>query len=154
MALTALVYISLLQGRGTRQRMCIQLHFKKFKQKARKTVQIIIDIRLLQLDQKECEYPRCALIGSCNQKSNLSLYLLCHAEACNEFAGPISLSLRLGNTDSFEEMLQQWRAIVNAMSDFTAPRFEPPTSRSGNNALPLDQPSRQLQSILLTASTR
>ena len=108
MALTALVYISLLQGRGTRQHMCIQLHCKKIKQKARKTLQIIIDLHLLQLDQKECEYPHCALIGSCNQKSNLLLYLLCHAEACNKFAGPISMSLLLGNTDSFEEMLQQW----------------------------------------------
>ena len=27
-------------------------------------------------------------------KSNLSLYLLYYAEACNEFAGPISASLR------------------------------------------------------------
>ena len=53
MALTALVYISLLQGRGTRQHMCIQLHCKKIKQKARKTLQIIIDLHLLQLDQKE-----------------------------------------------------------------------------------------------------
>ena len=110
MALTALVYISLLQGRGTRQHMCIQLHCKKFKQKARKTLQIIIDIHLQQLDQKECEYPHCALFGSCNQKSNLLLYLLRHAEACNKC---------LGNTDSFEEMLQQWRTIGNAVSDLT-----------------------------------
>ena len=115
MALTALVYISLLQGRGTRQHMCIQLHCKKFKQKARKTLENIIDIRLLQFDQKECEYPHCALIGSCNQKSNLSLDLLCYAEACNEFEGPIFISLLPGNTDSFQEMSQQWRAVGNTV---------------------------------------
>ena len=49
-----------------------------------------------------------------NQKSNLSLYSLYYAEACNEFAGPISTSLRPVNTTrSFEEMLQGWRAVGN-----------------------------------------
>ena len=37
-------------------------------------------------------------------KSNLSLYSLYYAEACNELAGPISASLRPGNTAPFEEM--------------------------------------------------
>ena len=37
-------------------------------------------------------------------KSNPSLYALYYAEACNEFAGPISASLRPGNTASYEEM--------------------------------------------------
>ena len=41
-------------------------------------------------------------------KSNLSLHLLYYAEACNGLAGPISTSLRLGNTASFEEMSQQF----------------------------------------------
>ena len=63
-------------------------------------------------------------------KSNLSLYSLYYAESCNEFAGPISASLRPGNTDPFEKMLQRWRAVGNTVSDLTGPRFEPQTSRS------------------------
>ena len=63
-------------------------------------------------------------------KSNLSLYSLYYAEACNEFAGPISASLRPGNTAPFEEMSQRWRAVGNTVSDLTGPRFEPRTSRS------------------------
>ena len=35
-----------------------------------------------------------------------------------------------GNTASFEEMLQWWRAVGNAVPDLTGPRFEPQTSRS------------------------
>ena len=63
-------------------------------------------------------------------KSNLSLYSLDYAEACNELAGTISASLRPGNTASFEEMSQRWRAVGNNVSDLTGPRFEPQTSRS------------------------
>ena len=63
-------------------------------------------------------------------KSNLSLYSLYYTKACNEFAGPISASLRPGNTTSFEEMSQQWRAVGNTVSDLTGPRFESQTSRS------------------------
>ena len=63
-------------------------------------------------------------------KSNLSLYSLHYAEACNELAGPISASLRPGNTAPFEEMSQRWRAVGNTVSDLTGPRFEPHTSRS------------------------
>ena len=63
-------------------------------------------------------------------KSNLSLYSLQYAEACNEFAGPISASLRQGNTDPFEEMSQRWRAVGNTVFDLTGPRFEAQTSRS------------------------
>ena len=48
-------------------------------------------------------------------KSNLSLYLLYYAEACNEIAGPISASLRPGNTASFEEMAQRWQAVGNTV---------------------------------------
>ena len=61
---------------------------------------------------------------------SLSLYSLYYAEACNEFAGPISASLRPGNTAPFEEMSQRWRAVGNTVSDLTGPRFEPRTSRS------------------------
>ena len=71
------------------------------------------------------------VMASSNQiKSNLSLYSLHYAEACNELAGPISASLRPGNTAPFEEMSLRWRAIGNTVSDLTGPRFEPQTSRS------------------------
>ena len=36
--------------------------------------------------------------------SNLSLFSLYYAEACNEFAGPIPVSLHPGNIAPFEEM--------------------------------------------------
>ena len=63
-------------------------------------------------------------------KSNLSLYSLYCGEACNEFSGPISASLRTGNTASFEEMSQRRRTVGNTVFDLTGPRFEPQTSRS------------------------
>ena len=53
-------------------------------------------------------------------------------EASHEFAGPIFVSLRPGNTALFEEMLQRWRAVGNTVSDLTGSRFEPQTSRSRN----------------------
>ena len=59
-----------------------------------------------------------------------SLYLLNYAEACNEFPGPISVSLRPGNTALFEEMSQRWRVVGNTVFDLTGPRFEPQISRS------------------------
>ena len=63
------------------------------------------------------------------QKSNLLLYSLYYAEACNKFAGPISASLRPGNTAPFGEMLQRWRDVGNTVSDLTGPRFEAQASR-------------------------
>ena len=62
-------------------------------------------------------------------KSNLSLYSLYYAEVCTEFAGPISASLRPGNSAPFVEMLQRWRAVDKTVSDSIGPRFEPQTSR-------------------------
>ena len=59
-----------------------------------------------------------------NSKSNLSLYSLKYAEACNELAGPISASLRPDNTARFEEISQRWRAVGNIVSDLPGPRFE------------------------------
>ena len=56
--------------------------------------------------------------------------MLYYAQACYELAGPISASLRPGNTAPFEEMSQQWRAISNTLSDLTGPRYEPQTFRS------------------------
>ena len=69
-----------------------------------------------------------ALKSKSKSKSNLSLYSLYYAEACNELAGPISPSLRPGNTAPFEEMSMRWRAVGNTVSDLTGPRFEPQTS--------------------------
>ena len=63
-------------------------------------------------------------------KSNLSLYSLQYAEACNKLAGLISAPLRAGNTAPFEEMSQQWPTLGNTVSDLTGPRFETQTSRS------------------------
>ena len=61
-------------------------------------------------------------------KSNLSLYSLHYAKACNEFAGPISASLRPGYTatfeENFEEKLLRRRDVGNSVSDLTCPRFE------------------------------
>ena len=66
------------------------------------------------------------------QYSNLSLNSLYDAKACKELAGPISMSLRPGNTATFEEISQRWRAVGNTVSDLTGPRFEPWTSRSSD----------------------
>ena len=51
--------------------------------------------------------------------------MLCHAEACNEMAGPISAIVPVGNTATFKEMLQQRQAVGNTVSNLTGPRFEP-----------------------------
>ena len=39
-------------------------------------------------------------------------------------------SLRPGSTASFQEMLQQWRAVGKTMSNLNGTRFEPRTYRS------------------------
>ena len=73
-------------------------------------------------------------------KSNLSLYSLYYAVTCNEFAGSISESLRQGSTAPFEETLQWWRVVGNAVSDLIGRRdlnLRPPASET--NAIPLDQ---------------
>ena len=70
------------------------------------------------------------LIDRVKTKSNLSLYLLYYAVACNEFAGLISASLRPGNTASLKQMWQRWRAIGNTVFNFSGSRFEPLTSCS------------------------
>ena len=63
-------------------------------------------------------------------KSYYSLYSSYYAEAWNELTGPISASLRPGNTASFEKVSQRWQAVGNTVSDLTGPRFKPQTSRS------------------------
>ena len=64
------------------------------------------------------------------------LYSLYYAETCIECAGPISASLRPGNTASFEEMSQRWRAVGNTVPDLTGLRYVSPASET--NALPFD----------------
>ena len=71
-------------------------------------------------------------------KSNLLFYSIYYADACNECAGPISVSMRLGNTATLKEISQQWRAIGNAVSDLTGPRFESRTSRFRDERVKLD----------------
>ena len=66
-----------------------------------------------------------------NMKSNLLLYSLYYAEACSEFARPISASLRPGNIALFEEMSLLWRAV-----GITVLNLRP--SAPETNALPLD----------------
>ena len=61
------------------------------------------------------------LIG---EQSTISLYSRYYAEACNEFAVPISALLRPSNTASFEEMAQR-RVVGNTASDLTSSRFKP-----------------------------
>ena len=64
-------------------------------------------------------------------KSNHSLYSLNYNEACNEFARPISSSLRQGNTAPYEEMSRRWRAVGSCtVSDLTGTKFEPQASRT------------------------
>ena len=60
-----------------------------------------------------------------------------YAEACNELVGPISASLRPGNTAPFEEISQRWLAVGNTASDLTGRdlNFRPPDPET--NALPL-----------------
>ena len=64
---------------------------------------------------------------------NLPLYSLYYAEACDEFSGPFSTSLRLRTTQLrlFEEtatVASRWQQTLCAI--LTGPRFEPKTSRS------------------------
>ena len=50
-----------------------------------------------------------------------------YVEACNEFAEPISASLRPGNLAHFEEMAQRRRDDGNTVTNLTSPRVEPKT---------------------------
>ena len=85
-------------------------------------------------------------------KSNLLLYSLYYTEAYNELAEPISASLRPGNTASFEEISQRWRAVGNTVFDLIGPRFESQASRSRDErvtARPLGRSKRKLRLYLL-----
>ena len=65
---------------------------------------------------------------NCQIKSFIILAVI--SRSVYELAGPISASLRPGNTAPSKEMSQRWRAVGNTVSDLTGPRFEPQTSRS------------------------
>ena len=56
--------------------------------------------------------------------------MLYYAKQCNEFAWPITASLRPGNIALFKEMSLRWQTVGNDVFDLTDPRFEPQTSRS------------------------
>ena len=59
-----------------------------------------------------------------HNNNQVLLYPMCYAQACNEFARPISALLCPGNTAPFEKMSHRWRAIGNT-SHLTCPRVEP-----------------------------
>ena len=87
-----------------------------------------------------------------NQESNeinlsllLQIYSLYYAEACSDFAGPISTSLRPGNTAPFEEMLQRWRADGNSVPNLISPRFDSQTSSSRDERAPAQPTGRSNQ---------
>ena len=71
-----------------------------------------------------------------NQIKSL-LYSLCYAKACYELVGPISASLRSGNTAPSQEISQQLRAVGKTVSNLTARdlNLRPPAPET--NALPL-----------------
>ena len=81
-------------------------------------------------------------------KSNLSVYSLYYAEVCTEFAGPISASLRPGNTAPLVEMSQRWRAVDKTVSDSTGRDLNLRLPASETNALPLDLLAGMLSNIL------
>ena len=56
-------------------------------------------------------------------RSNLLLCSMYYAESCNEFARPISASLRMGNKTSFKKTSQRWLAVGNTVSNSTSPTF-------------------------------
>ena len=64
------------------------------------------------------------------------------------FAGPISTSLRPGNTVPFEEMSQWWRAVGNTGSDLTGSRFEHRTSHFKDKSVTA-RPTGRLHDIVL-----
>ena len=86
-------------------------------------------------------------------KFNLSLYSLYYAERCNEFAGPVSASLRLRATAQlFLKKCRcgdEWRAFANAVSDLVVPKFELRPTALEKNALPLDEWAGFAQTAIL-----
>ena len=82
-------------------------------------------------------------------KSNLLLYSLIYAKACNKFVGSISASLPLGSTASFEETSQRWRVVGNTVSNLTGPRFEPETSLSKDEHVTFRPTGRSNFSLLV-----
>ena len=101
------------------------LHYSSFK-----TTVNFANSKLIQKTSQSTSVSKWPASNQNQIESNLSLYLLYYAEACNNFAGPISASLRPGNTASCEEMTQRWQTVDNTVSDLTGSRFEPQTSRS------------------------
>ena len=72
----------------------------------------------------------------------------------NEFTGPISASLRPGNTAPFEEILQRWRAVGHFVSDLTGLRFEPQTSCSRDERVTARPRGRLQASKYIRSSTK
>ena len=86
----------------------------------------------VEIDLKLFEYLTFLWRGSDYFKSNLFIRSLYYAEACYEFAGPISASLLPGNTATIEEMSQRRRAVGKTVSKLTETSFGPQTFRSSD----------------------
>ena len=69
-------------------------------------------------------------------KPNLSLYSLCYADACIKLTDTIFVWLRQGNTASFKELWQRWRAVGSIVSYLTGLRFESRISRFSDECVP------------------
>ena len=67
---------------------------------------------------------------------NQIFHSLCNAEACSEFAGPISASLRLGNTAPFEKNVAALATLFSIWLAWDL-NLRPPAPEM--NALPLYQ---------------
>ena len=93
------------------------------------TVSILIAILCYAI---VCSYQR---NNNINERVIKSLvYSLYYAEACNEFAGPISASLRLRATQILSKKYRSGGEPLATLCPLNGPRFEPQNSRSETNA--------------------
>ena len=72
-----------------------------------------------------------------------SSYSLYYAKVCNKFVRPYSAAIRLRHCP-FAEMSQRWRAVGNAVSNLTGPRFKPQASRFIRNERVTARPTARL----------
>ena len=85
----------------------------------------------------------CTEVNHQTKKIKSLRYSLYYAEACNEFARPISTSLRLWATQLFSKKWCSGGELLATLSVLTSPRLKPQTSHS-KNTLPLIQLAGQL----------
>ena len=78
-------------------------------------------------------------------KLNLSLCSLCYAETCDELSGPISASLRPGNTVHFEQMSPRWQAVSNPIVRFDRPEIWTSDQRWNRSGFSRPNPTGKFQ---------